>query len=168
MPRLLLLLRHAKAVSDSPDGDFARVLSARGRRDAARLGAWLRSQKVIPDAALVSPSARARETAQILFQELPQAPRLRLEETLYNASAQTLQTAIAGANGECLILIAHNPGIGELANALGGAEAALILPEGFPTCALAIYESSTTFAGRFRLKACVTPTSLTAGENRSM
>ena len=61
--RRLLLLRHAKAERSQPGGrDHDRVLAARGRADAKKLGAYLARHAFVPDRALVSTSARTRET----------------------------------------------------------------------------------------------------------
>ena len=57
-----MLLRHAKAVQQSRGDDFARDLQDKGKRDAARLGGYLRSHDLVPDVALVSSSARTRQT----------------------------------------------------------------------------------------------------------
>lgn len=144
----LYLLRHADALAQSPDGDLARQLSPRGRRDAARLGLWLRMQNVQLDAVLVSPSRRTRETVALALAEVSGRPEPKFLADLYDASAETLARAIADANATAVLVIAHNPGIAELACALGAraGEAALeALSDGFPPCALAIFETRVGF-----------------------
>ncbi len=161
----LLLLRHAKAAPHSPDGDFARPLNPRGQADAARLGAFLASRGIVPAATLVSPAQRTRETAALVLAALPGAPAPLFSDALYNASVETLRAEIraAPAGAETLLVIGHNPAIGELAHALAG-DGADKLPAGFPTCALAIFEAAPGAAkGRWshrqRLVECVTPAS---------
>ncbi len=156
--RHLLLLRHATAKARSPAGDFERALTPGGRADAARLGAWLLAKELIPDAALVSPSRRTRETADLVLAGLPGAPRPVFNEALYNADAETLYALAEGSKARCLLIIGHNPGIGELAAALAGEEAAR-LAEGFPPCALAVFEvaGAARKMPRYRLSGAITP-----------
>ena len=65
--RHLLLLRHAKAVAHSKGGDIERELAPRGRRDAGLLGRHMLGKGLRPDLALVSASARTRETVALLM-----------------------------------------------------------------------------------------------------
>ena len=68
--RRLLLLRHAKAERSQPGGrDHDRILSKRGRNDAAAVGAYLVRHRLVPDRALVSTSARTRETWTLVAAE---------------------------------------------------------------------------------------------------
>ena len=72
--RRLLLLRHAK--SDRPPGvaDIDRPLNPRGRRAAPAIAGYLDAEELRPDLAIVSPSARTRETfaaVQDVFEGLP-------------------------------------------------------------------------------------------------
>ncbi|WP_022924343.1 SixA phosphatase family protein [Serinicoccus marinus] len=67
--RTLVLVRHAKAEAtpSGPGGDHARTLVARGRRDAAALGEVLRDSGLLPDLAVVSTGARARQTLESML-----------------------------------------------------------------------------------------------------
>ena len=60
---LLILLRHAKSdwYSGVP-GDFDRPLAARGRKDAPRVGKWMKKNGILPELILCSPAVRTRET----------------------------------------------------------------------------------------------------------
>ncbi|MBK9131447.1 MAG: histidine phosphatase family protein [Gammaproteobacteria bacterium] len=116
--RTLLILRHAKSDRDGDAvDDFARPLSARGRRDAPRMGRWLRAHGLRPDFVLSSPALRTRQTTEAVLEalELPQ-DRLRYDDRLYLAGVDTLLAVIA----ECpvrtgmLLLVGHNPGLEEL------------------------------------------------------
>ncbi|MCC6207600.1 MAG: histidine phosphatase family protein [Gammaproteobacteria bacterium] len=116
--RTLLILRHAKSDSDGDVvDDFARPLSARGRRDAPRMGQWLRTHGLRPDLVLSSPALRARQTTEAVLEalDLP-GDRLRFDDRLYLAEVDTLLAVIA----ECpvrtgvLLLVGHNPGLEEL------------------------------------------------------
>ena len=157
MPRLLLL-RHAKAVAHSPDGDFARELKPRGRSDATRLGRWLLARGHVPDVALLSPSRRTRETAELVLLETGGAPAVRFPENFYNASADTLSAAIDAERAQRLLVVAHKPGVAELALALAGRESRDFI-DGFPTCALAIFERAVA-KSRWRLVGFTTPATM--------
>ncbi|VAX39172.1 hypothetical protein MNBD_PLANCTO03-609, partial [hydrothermal vent metagenome] len=67
----LYLIRHGKARRQSPTGlDEDRSLAARGREQAAWLGAELREGENPPERLLSSPAARALETAGLLGEGL--------------------------------------------------------------------------------------------------
>ncbi len=141
--RRLLLLRHAKAERSQPGGrDHDRVLASRGRADAKRLGAYLARHAFTPDRAVVSTSARTRETWELLATAFGTAPPVSFEDRIYDASPQTILQAIKEtepATGT-LLVIGHNPGLQELANLLiasGDIDARERLGEEFPTSALA-------------------------------
>lgn len=158
----LLLLRHAEAVAQSMDGDFARELTPRGRADATRLGQWLRARGYAPDVALVSPARRARETAGLVLRETGGEPDTRHPEELYNSSPATLLAAIDTTPARTLLVAAHNPGVADLALALAGPESRARI-DGYPPCALAIFEKADA-GSRWRLVEFTTPATI-AGES---
>ena len=105
-------MRHAKSSWDSSSlADHDRPLNARGAQSAKALGSWLREKKLTPSQALVSSSVRTQETFAGLNIEIE--PTLKRE--LYHASSDVLLETIESAKGDTIIIIAHNPGIGELA-----------------------------------------------------
>ncbi len=146
----LLLLRHAKAERDSRDGDHGRTLNARGRADAARMGAALHVKGWMPDCVLSSTSARTMQTWQLASAELPGAPAPQFLDGLYLAPWKAMLNAIrhrADDAAHTLLVIGHNPGLEELALALAAqpqdeaARAALEEMRGkYPTCALAVFD----------------------------
>ena len=146
----LLLLRHAKAERDSDEGDHGRKLNARGRDDAARIGALLHVKGWAPDCVLSSAAARTVETWKQLSAELPEAPEPEFLEGLYLASWKSMLNVIrhhADDDAATLLVVGHNPGLEELALALahkpGNAEAREALAamrDKFPTCALAAFD----------------------------
>ena len=116
--RTLLILRHAKSDRDDDAADdFARPLSARGRRDAPRMGRWLRAHGLRPDLVLSSPALRTRQTTVAVLEalDLP-GDRLRFDDRLYLADVETLLAVIAEcpARTGMLLLVGHNPGLEEL------------------------------------------------------
>ena len=115
MKLTLILMRHAKSSWDSPTmADHDRPLNKRGVTSAQALGDWLRENDFIPDEALVSSAARTQETFAGLDLEIDHS----LSRSLYHASADTLHTALNNASGSKVLILAHNPGIGELAEHL--------------------------------------------------
>jgi phosphohistidine phosphatase len=144
--RRLLLLRHAKAERPHQSGrDRDRVLTQRGRDDAARAGAFVVRHGLIPDLVVVSPSARTRETWDFAAAAFADAPEPVFDERIYEAEAQMLLEVIAETGPEVasLLLVGHNPGMQELAALLiasGDLEARQRLNENFPTAALAVID----------------------------
>jgi phosphohistidine phosphatase len=146
----LLLLRHAKAVRDSDDGDHGRTLNARGREDSARMGALLHVKGWAPDCVLSSAAARTVETWKQLSAELPDAPEPEFLDGLYLASWKSMLNIIrrhAGDDADALLVIGHNPGLEELVLALAQkpdndeAREALDAMHGkYPTCALSVFD----------------------------
>jgi phosphohistidine phosphatase len=141
--RRLLLLRHAKAERLPPGGrDLDRVLAERGRADGKTLGGYLARHRPIPDRAVVSTSARTRETWALIAAAFAKAPPVHLEERLYDASPLAILEVVKQTADDIgtLLVIGHNPGLQELAamlTASGNIEARERLGREFPTSALA-------------------------------
>ena len=172
----LILLRHAKAEKAEPGmGDHERLLTARGRADASRIGAYMARHALIPDGGLVSTARRTRETWDAVVSAYPAAPAVAFNERLYNAQAETILTVIkeAGTGPATLLVIGHNPGLHDAARLLiatGEVEARERLAEGLPTSGLAVID----FTGRDwrklhphsgRLDRFVSPRLLAAGHS---
>ena len=139
----LILLRHAKTERDSPSGeDHDRRLDARGHDDASRIGSWLAAHDV-PDQALVSSAVRARETWNEIAPLLPKTS-MDVVASLYHAEPSDILQAIRGhadAATKGLMVIAHDPGLHELALALiaGGDKHGLReLQDNLPTSGTAV------------------------------
>jgi phosphohistidine phosphatase len=166
--RRLILLRHAK--SDWPDvPDRDRPLAKRGRRDAPRTGRWLHEHGYQPDVVVVSDARRTRQTWDLVAPELSGSPAVRFEPHAYAASALTLLNLVQElpSRYRTALLIAHNPGVSELASRLAapavtdnGPRPAISLP----TAAVAILEFSGDWPslspGQARLIALTTPAGL--------
>lgn len=115
--RRVILLRHAKSSwADADQQDFERPLNPRGRRAAATVGAWLAGQDILPDAALVSAAQRTRETWSLLGPAFASVPAT-FRPDLYHAEAAALLRALraAPADAGTVIVVGHQPGIGETA-----------------------------------------------------
>ena len=143
--RRLILFRHAKTEVRPPGReDIDRVLTPRGRSDAALMGRVLAQAGVIPDLVLVSPAKRARETWDCAAPAFPNA-RLEERDGLYSATPEEVEAELgAGAGADTVMVVGHNPSLQELAVNLlldGGGSAAdiEILSAGFPTATAAVF-----------------------------
>ncbi len=113
--RRLILLRHAKSSwAEADQRDIDRPLNDRGRRDAPRMGAWLRGNGYLPDLALVSVAERTRQTWEGVASTLGQGP-VEFVEALYHASAERMLAVLRGAQGGTVLMLGHQPGIGQTA-----------------------------------------------------
>ena len=148
--RTLILMRHAKAVGpEEADSDEARTLAPRGRRDAGDAGAALKAQGgavgFSPEAALVSISARTRETAALGLGafDIP----VRFDDSLYHAAPALIWQAFISAPEQRVLIIGHNPGLSELASMLiaqagDSSRLARDILGGFPTSSWAAFDVS--------------------------
>jgi phosphohistidine phosphatase len=112
----LLLVRHAEAASGSPDE--LRPLTAEGRAQARSLGERLRSEGVDPSAILTSPLLRARETGELLAQELDAVTAV--DERLAPGATPERVAEAAAERGGTVIAVAHQPDCSRIAAALTG------------------------------------------------
>jgi phosphohistidine phosphatase len=144
--RRLILFRHAKAERSEPGmEDLARGLIERGRKDAARIGAYMAGHALIPDRVVLSPAARTQETWKIAATAFRPAPAAMSAQQLYDATALAIFAVIkqAPAAAHTLLVIGHNPGLHEVALMLiasGDIEARERLREKLPTSGLIIID----------------------------
>lgn len=113
----LLVMRHAKSDWTTRLSDFERPLNPRGIETARRMGRFLVDNSLIPDRILSSSSTRTRETAHYLMDAFElDDDRLLFTDELYLADITTLMTVIENwlPATDCLLALAHNPGIDDL------------------------------------------------------
>jgi phosphohistidine phosphatase len=144
--RRLILMRHAKTERDAPSGkDKDRRLDARGHADAADMAAWLAHHGYMADVVLVSTATRAQETWQQLAAAMPSLRAEHLPD-LYDANPSDLLRAVHAETTpqtRTVLVIAHNPGLHELALALiaNGDPAGLqALASNLPTSGIAVID----------------------------
>ena len=156
--RQLILLRHAKAAVDSDTGeDFDRPLAARGREDAPVVAQALVDAGADPQVVLVSDAKRTRETWALVSPVFPKA-EVRFLKSLYLGSSETLATEAEKAGAERVMIVAHNPGLHELASRWAHRNNPLEtkLRGKFPTCAGAVFMRKDADSS-WKLQAFVTP-----------
>ncbi len=107
MAHRLLLIRHAKTEQGSPDE--SRPLTDRGRRDAAAIGEWLRTQDVVPDLAVVSPAVRAQQTWELTGIDA----KTEVDARVYDNTVSDLLDIVRGTDESVstLAIVGHNPSI---------------------------------------------------------
>lgn len=133
----LILMRHAKSAWDHPGlDDHDRPLNGRGRRSAAAMGDWLRDQGYMPDAILSSSATRTRETAAGLGFDVPAS----FTPPLYLAGPDAMLSALRSAQGKCVLMLGHNPGIAWFAEELVATPPAHPRFDDYPTCATLVLE----------------------------
>jgi len=136
MTLTLILTRHAKSDWDDPHlSDHDRVLNDRGRGAAPKVGRWLKDHGHLPDAALVSSARRTVETWELLAPELGVSVPMTLAPGLYHAEAGDILTHLRKAEVPTVMVIGHNPGIGEFAHRIVDAPAPHPRFIDYPTCA---------------------------------
>lgn len=105
----LILWRHAEAEQGTPD--LERALTAKGQKQARRMGEWLNAQ--LPDNCriLVSPAVRTLQTAEALGRKFKLMPEL--------APGAEAQDILAAANWpgnkETVLVVGHQPTLGQAA-----------------------------------------------------
>jgi phosphohistidine phosphatase len=172
--RRLILFRHAKAERSQPgERDIARPLVEQGRKDVARIGAYMATHGLIPDRVLVSPAVRSVETWKSASVPFRPAPATATIERLYDANAHTLLAIVRDvpASVHTLLIVGHNPGLHELALMLiasGDIEAREQLSEKLPTSGLVVLDFALDAWSELhphsgRLDRFVTPKSLESG-----
>jgi phosphohistidine phosphatase len=105
----LLLWRHAEAEDGIPD--MARALTGKGAKQAEKMAGFLRQQLPENTRILVSPARRTQQTAQALTKHFTTEPAIAP-----GAAPQTLLKAAGWPDAEgCVLLVGHQPTLGEAA-----------------------------------------------------
>lgn len=161
MVKNLFLVRHAES-GEAVAGlkDIERDLTAKGYRDAPRLGKYLFDQGMHPDVMFSSSAQRARATAELMAEQLRfETHKIDFSEDLYNASVRTLLRFINEAKDDWnnIILVAHNPAVSYLAEYLSREDIGNIVPAGMVNLSFDIASWQAVSEGRGKLVAYVTP-----------
>ncbi|MCE9631124.1 MAG: phosphohistidine phosphatase SixA [Planctomycetia bacterium] len=129
----LYVVRHAPAEDLAADGsDHARRLTRKGRKRFARLVRRLVRGGMQIDLIATSPLVRARETADILADELPTRPRIEVVEALVPGSDwQELVEWTIRQDAARVAWVGHAPCVGRLvAISIGDGSAAVRMQKG--------------------------------------
>lgn len=125
--------------------DRARTLVDRGRKDAGKIGAYMKSHGLIPDRVIISPAARTQETWKFTAAAFRPAPAAMTVDKLYDATPHAIFAVIkdAPASAHTLMVVAHNPGLHEVALMLiasGDIDTRERLREKLPAAGMAIID----------------------------
>lgn len=147
--KTLYILRHAKSdQGDGSIGDHERPLNERGREAAPRMGAYLKSKGYAPQLILCSTARRTVETCGLVQAVLGDVT-VQFEQGLYLAEARSILDRVRRVDEAIgsVMVIGHNPGLEQLANALSASPKAEAeerrhrrMREKFSTCALAVIQ----------------------------
>jgi phosphohistidine phosphatase len=147
----LVLVRHAKAMSDGAD-DADRRLAPRGSQDASAAGRWLVEHGLVPDHVVVSPARRAAQTWQLMASELDANPTASTDRRIYDNTLDSLLAVVQETDEAAgtLALVGHNPSMHAMAFALDdgqGDDTALAdIAQGFPTAGIAVLDLDVSWA----------------------
>jgi phosphohistidine phosphatase len=122
----LILWRHAEAEDAVGGDDLGRVLTKRGRKQAERVGAWLAARLSDEWLVLASPAKRAVQTAKGL--DRPFEERTALGPS--SGPREALAEAEWPAGKRSVVIVGHQPTLGEVAAQLLGAEDGLSVRKG--------------------------------------
>ena len=129
--------------------DFHRPLKKRGQKNAARMGAWLAEQGLVPDYVVSSPAVRAMETARLVCSAMKfPVDNIREKAAIYEADEPQLLQVIRATPKAVrrILLVGHNTGMEDLVLYLGAG--AVQWPEDgklMPTAALARFRVATSW-----------------------
>jgi len=115
--KTLFLLRHAKSSwKDETLADFERPLNRRGKRAAETMGAYFKSEGIVPELIVCSPAVRARETLELVTKAAKWSTEVRYDQRIYEASGMRLAEVVSQIDNDrkVAMLVGHNPGMEEL------------------------------------------------------
>lgn len=144
--KTLFILRHAKSSwEDDLASDHDRQLNERGKRNAAAMNIFMSKHGLSPQTVLCSTARRTVDTLAYFVSTIGDDVPVFYDEGLYLASAPSMLERIQMVDdaAESVLLVAHNPGIEELACDLAktGSSSDLVrIQTKYPTGALALLE----------------------------
>ncbi len=118
----LILIRHAAAEEYLEETvDFDRNLTVPGKKEAAKMAAFLLSKGSNPQVIISSPALRAITTANVFTASLS-LDNPKVQPSIYEADVNALLQVIYQINAqiEVAALVGHNPGVSNLLYFLTG------------------------------------------------
>ena len=121
--KTLLILRHAKSSWNYPErSDYDRPLNRRGKRDAPRMGEFLREHGLTPDRILTSSAKRARRTASKVAKASGYTGKVKKLDAFYESVPgvyyETLR--VVPDTYQRVMVVGHNPTMEQLVGYLTG------------------------------------------------
>ncbi|WP_194947972.1 SixA phosphatase family protein [Actinomyces trachealis] len=147
--RTLVLVRHSKASHDAPS-DIERPLTKRGKDMAEALAKELAHRVGQVDLMLVSPAARARQTAHPIVNRLSPG-EVRVEALIYETGPFGILTLIntVPETAGSIVVVGHEPTISSLARVLHDSDDAQAaeISFGVPTATAVVINVEGDWAG---------------------
>jgi phosphohistidine phosphatase len=115
--KTLLLLRHAKSSWNQPElNDHDRPLNKRGKKEAPRVGSFLKANDLVPDMILSSTARRAHDTAQAVADESGFEGHIDLYQDLYLSDTACYLDILRRLPDDAnrVLVVGHNPDLDEL------------------------------------------------------
>jgi phosphohistidine phosphatase len=115
--KTLLLLRHAKSSWNQPDlHDHDRPLNKRGKKEAPRVGSYLKNNNLVPDLILSSTARRAHDTALAVAEECGFPGEIELYQDLYLSDTACYLDILHCLPDDALrvLVVGHNPDLEEM------------------------------------------------------
>lgn len=135
MDKTLIIVRHARArEADRMQKDVDRSLTEEGIGDASIIGRYLYNQNGTVDKVLSSVAARARETAELVAEQLKyDTSRIQYDVEIYDGSVRSLLSMVNNFNPvwNKVMIIGHNPSATYLAEYLTKSAIGSIAPGGY-------------------------------------
>lgn len=117
-------MRHAKSSWNNPGlRDFDRPLNNRGKKDAPKMGQYLKSLDIIPDEIFSSTAERAKSTILKVIREMDlPVSKITWDENLYFNGSKSYIDAIRNAHhsSEIVMTVGHNPMTEDAVSVLSG------------------------------------------------
>ena len=141
----LYILRHAK--SDYPDDindDHARPLNKKGQKDCKLIGNYLIQHNINLQVILSSDAVRTKETITNILRVSGNRTEVNFSNKLYLATAGEIIKQIGkdAGDAESVMVVAHNPGVWQLAQILtqsGDYDLLKQLATKYPTASMACF-----------------------------
>lgn len=115
--KTLLLLRHAKSSWKQPEmHDHDRPLNKRGKKEAPKVGSYLKENDLVPDLILSSTARRAKDTAQAVADESGFPGQIDLYQDLYLSDTACYLDILRCLSDDAhrVLVVGHNPDLEEL------------------------------------------------------
>jgi len=115
--KTLLLLRHAKSSWKEPGlHDHDRPLNKRGKKEAPKVGIYLKDHDLVPDLILSSTARRAHDTAQAVHDESGFSGEINLYPDLYLSDTSCYLDILCylPEDANRVLVVGHNPDLEEL------------------------------------------------------